>query len=250
MIVSKTKELEISTIVVSGARNLFKAALARSILGVTFKKYRRRRGEFFANRAHNEAVTEGIFECLYELLLTHLRNVSDLDIKTRLKPQWDDASGRILSVSDVSVSVYMKVGELKIEKLRVRETISSVRVDLFFSEIDARSKELRSELPKIIREIGTDKVEFSEKDFLSAEGQKLGKTYGITTVPSILINAEKLLVDPDEKYLKQEIEKAFAARVEPAGNLEFVPDSLLKPNVQVLAQIPASIRKMGNSKLS
>lgn len=233
---SKTKELEISTIVVSGTRNSFKAALARSILGVTFKKFSRRKGEFFVNRVHNEIVTESVFDCLYESLLIRLRNVSDLDIKTKLKPQWDE-NGKILAVSDISVSVYMKVGELKIKKLQVRETIESVKVDLFFSEIDARSKKLRNDLPKIIDEIGKQKIEFTEYDFLSPKGQKMAKAYQVTTVPTVLINAEKLLVDPDEKCLRQEIEKAFAARVEPIGNAEFLPDNLLKPNVQVLAEI-------------
>lgn len=234
----KTKEFEISTVVVSGTRNLFKAALARSILGVTYKKFNKRKKPFFANRVHNEIVTESVFDYLYESLLSTLRNFSDLDIKTKLKPQWDE-NGKILSVSDLSVSVYMKVGELKIEKLHVRETVESIKVDLFFSEIDARSKKLRTDLPKIIDEIGKQKIEYAEHDFLNTEGQKMAQAYGITTVPTVLINAEKLLEDPDENQLRQELEKAFQARVEPIGNIEFIPDTLLKPNVKVLSQINA-----------
>jgi hypothetical protein len=233
---SKVKEFEISTVVVSGTRNLFKAALARSILGVTYKKFSKRKKLFFANRIHNEIVTESVFDYLYESLLSTLRNFSDLDIKTKLKPQWDE-DGKILSVSDLSVSVYMKVGELKIEKLHVRETVESIKVDLFFSEIDARSKKLRTDLPKIIGEIGKQKIEYAEHDFLNTEGQKMAQAYRITTVPTVLINAEKLLEDPDENQLRQELEKAFQARVEPIGKAEFLPDTLLRPNVQVLAKI-------------
>jgi len=236
-VLSKTKEFEISTVVVSGTRNLFKAALSRSLLGVTYKKFSRRKGKFFANRVHNEIVMEGVFDCLYESLLSTLRNVSDLDIKTKLKPEWDE-NGKLLSVSDLAVSVYMKVGELKIQKLQVIDSIDSIKIDLFFSEIDARSRKLRNDLPKIIEEIGKQRIEFAEHDFLSPKGQQMAQAYGITTVPTVLINAENPILDPDENQLRQEIEKAFQARVEPTG-IEFIPDSLLKPNVKVLSQINA-----------
>ena len=46
-----------------------------------------------------------------------------------------------------------------------------------------------------------------------------------------------LLVDPGENQLKQELEKAFQARVEPVRNIEFIPDTLLKPNVKVLSKL-------------
>lgn len=233
---SKTKEFEISTVIVSGTRNLFKAALSRSILGVTYKKFSRRKAKFFANRVHNEIVTESVFECLYESLLSTLRNVSDLDIKTKLKPEWDE-NGKLLAVSDLAVSVYMKVGELRIEKLHVQETVESIKVDLFFSEIDARSKKLRNELPKIVDEIGKQKIEYTEHNFLVPEGRKMAEAYGVTTVPTVLINAEKSLVDPEENQLRQELEKAFEARVKPIGNVEFSPDIRLKTNVQLLAGI-------------
>ncbi|MEM2146816.1 MAG: hypothetical protein QW279_15745 [Candidatus Jordarchaeaceae archaeon] len=233
---SKTKELEISTVIVSGTRNLFKAALSRSLLGVTYKKFSKRKTKFFANRTHNEIVTEGVFDCLYESLLTSVTNVSDLDIKTKLKPEWDE-NGKLLSVSDLSVSVYMKVGELKIQKLQVKDTIDSIKIDLFFSEIDARSRKLRTDLPSIIKEIGNQKIEYTEHDFLTPEGRQMAQAYKIETVPTVLINAEKPLEDPNENQLRQEIEKAFQARVEPIGNIEFIPDNLLKPNVKVVSQI-------------
>jgi hypothetical protein len=235
-VLSKTKEFEISTVVVSGSRNLFKAALSRSLLGVTYKKFSRKKGKFFANRIHNEIVTEGVIDCVHESLLSTLRNVSDLDMKTKLKPEWDE-NGKILAVSDLSVSVYMKVGELKIKKLQVQDTVDSIKVDLFFSEIDARSKKLRNDLPIIINEIGKERVEYAEHDFLTSEGQQLAQAYKITTVPTVLINAEKALLDPEENHIKQELEKAFQARIEPVGNIEFIPDTLLKPNVKVLSQI-------------
>jgi len=233
---SKTRELKINTVVVSGKRNLFKAALSRSILGVTFKKFKRKRQEFYKHRVHNEAVTESVFDWLYESLLMHLRNIGDLEVRTRLKPRWNE-NGKILAVSDVTVSVYMKVGELKVNKLEVHERFKNVKIDLFYSEIDARSKKLRQELPQLMENLGGKNFDYTEHNFLALKGKKMAKIYNVETVPTVMINAEKLLVDPDEKKLRQEIERAFTATVKPSDKPQFIPDPLIKPNVELLATV-------------
>lgn len=233
---SKNRELAISTVVVSGKRNLFRAALSRSVLGVTFKKFKRKKQEFYKHRVHNEAVTESVFDWLYESLLMHLRNIGDLEIKTNLKPQWDE-NGKILAVSDIAVSVYMKVGELKVSELKVYERFKNVKIDLFYSEIDARSKRLRQELPQLMETLGRENFDYAEHNFLTPAGQKMAQAYNIETVPTVMINAEKLLVDPDEKKLRQEIERAFTATVKPSDGPQFVPDPSIKANVELLAKI-------------
>ena len=55
-------------------------------------------------------------------------------------------------------------------------------------------------------------------------------------VPTAMINAEKL-VDPDEKKLRQEIERAFTATVKPSDKSKFIRDPLMKPNAELLAKI-------------
>lgn len=233
---SKSTELEINTVVVSGKRNLFKAALSRSILGVTFKKFKRRRQEFYKHRVLNEAVTDSVFDWIYESLLMHLRNIGNLDVKTNLRLQWN-RNGKILSVSDITTSVYMKVGELKVNKLQVHERLKNVKIELFYSQIDAGSNKLRIELPKLIETLGKENFDYAEYNFLEAEGEKMAETYNIETVPSVLINAEKILVNPDERKLRQEIERAFTATVKPTDDSQFIPDPLMKPNVELLAKI-------------
>jgi hypothetical protein len=233
---SKTKALKIRTVIVSGKRKLFKAALSRSILGVTFKKFKRKKQEFYKHRAHNEAVTESIFDWIYEYLLTRLRNLSDLEIKTYLTVIWDE-NGKILAVSDVTVPIYMKVGELKVNELKVREKFKNIKIDLFYSHIDARSKWLRAYLPRLINSLGKENFDYSEHNFLTPAGEKMAQAYKIETVPTVMINAETKLVDPDEQKLRQEIEKAFAPVVEPSTNPDFRLDPRMKPNVELLAKL-------------
>ncbi|MFQ6068760.1 MAG: hypothetical protein ACE5KD_04360 [Candidatus Bathyarchaeia archaeon] len=233
---SKTRALEIRTVIVSGKRGLFKAALSRSILGVTFKKFKRKKQEFYKHRAHNEAVTESVFNWLYEYLLTRLRNLSDLEIKTYLKLIWDE-NGKILAVSDITVPIYMKVGELKVNELQVREKFKNIKIDLFYSDIDARSKKLRSDLPQLIESLGKENFDYSEHNFLTPVGKEMAQAYKIETVPTVMINAETKLVDPPEQKLRQEIEKAFAPVVEPSTDPQFSFDPQMKPNVELLAEL-------------
>jgi len=232
----RAKELEIRTVIVSGERSSFKAALSRSILGVTFKKFKRRRQEFYKHRVYNEAVTESVFDWLYESLLMYLRNIGDLEIKTNLKPKWDE-NGKILAVSNIIVSVYMKVGELKLSELKVYERFKDVKIDLFYSEIDARSKKLRSVLPNLMKSLGEANFVYKQYDFLKPKGKKMAEAYKIETVPTLVINAETVLVDPDEKELRQEIERAFAPAVEPSERPQFTFDPSMKPNVELLAEL-------------
>ena len=50
-------------------------------------------------------------------------------------------------------------------------------------------------------------------------------------------NAEKILVNPDERKLRQEIERAFTATVKPSDDPQFIPDLSIKPNVELISRI-------------
>lgn len=84
---------------------------------------------------------------------------------------------------------------------------------------------------------GDENFEYSEHNFLEEKGRKMAAAYKVETVPTILVNAEKLLVDPDENKLRQEIERALTATVRPSSELHFIPDPSMKPNVETLAKI-------------
>lgn len=234
---AKTISQDIRTVIVSGERKQFKAALSRSILGVTYKKFKRKKREFYRHRAHNEAITDSVFDWLYEYLLTKMRNLSDLEIKTYLRVNWNE-TGKILAVSDIKVPIYMRVGGLEVDKLEVLEEFQKIKIDLFYSHIDARSKELQSNLPRLIEELGKENFNYAEYNFLEPEGEEMAHAYDIETVPTVMINAEKPpLVNPSEEKLRQEIEKAFAPAVRPTVNPQFSYDPSMKANAELLVEI-------------
>lgn len=232
----KKKELEIHTVIVDGKSSNFRAALSRSILGVTWVKFKRRKQAFYQHRVHNLAITQSIFNWLYESLLVHLRNPSTYKLKTDLKPIWNE-NGKIEAISDVTVSVYMKIGELKVKELQVYEKFKSAKIDFFYSEVDFASQKLKSELPRIIESMGKENFDYHEYDYSTKEGKKMAEAYGIKGTPTIVINAEKRLENPDEKKLRQEIERAFAPVVKPSDKPQFVFDAEAKSTVESLINI-------------
>ena len=232
----KKKELEIHTVIVDGKPSNFRAALSRSILGVTWVKFKRRKQTFYQHRVHNLAITQSVFNWLYEYLLSRLRNLGTYKLKTDLKPVWNE-NGKIQAISDITVSVYMKIGELKVKELQVHERFRSVKIDFFYSETDFASKELRLKLPSIIESLGKENFDYKEYNFSAKEGKDMAQAYGVKGTPTIVINAEKKLENPDEKRLRQEIERAFAPVVKPASKPQFAFDTEAKSNVESLVNI-------------
>jgi len=236
---SKTKELRINTVIVNGDFDSFKAALNRSILGVTFKKFKRKRSRFYQHRVHNTAITQEICDWLYAYLLAnqHLgvgKNLRDFKLRTNLTVTWDE-TGKILGVSDVEVSIYSEVGKLSVDILEPREKSEKVKLDLFYSNIDIASQKIRSELPNIIEALGEENFHYVEHDFLG-KGKESAQLWNVKHVPTVIINDEKRLENPDEKELRQEIEGAFAPDIKPIGpRFEFAEAT--KSNVTLLATI-------------
>ena len=99
-------EMVIRTVIVAGDYDSFKAALTRSIIGVTFKKFKRLGGRFYATKGDNVAIVDAVCKAVYEELQKNLTNVplKHLRVATTLKLKWD-RDGRNIDVSDVKVSV-------------------------------------------------------------------------------------------------------------------------------------------------
>jgi hypothetical protein len=235
---SRKRELEIHTSVVNGDDDSFKAALNRSMLGVTFKKFKSKGRVFYQNRIYNTLVTQRIYDNIRQVLLQqpYSRNLSDLKVKVDFKPEWDD-TGKILQVSDINVSVFVKIGNLTIQELKVKKEIQKIQVDLFYSTIDAASQKVRKILDSIIEELGPDNIGKQEHDFLDPKNDEIKKRYKITTVPTVLIGNTKL-ENPDERELKSEIELAFNPEVEPINInvVAFKLDASLPETVEKLTE--------------
>jgi len=229
------RELEIRTTIVDGNYESFKAALARSILGVTYRRFKRKGREFYQHRKYNESVTRRICDWFYEYLRSKTRlNISDLKLKTDLTLRWNK-SGKILGFKNATVAIYLKVGELKVQELKIQKKREKVKIDLFYSEIDISSQKIRELLPNILKTLGKEHFDYKEYNFLSKEGKEMANIYSIERVPTVVID-NVILENPDEKRLRSEIENAFALSVLSNGvefRLEQKIEDIIKPILKV-----------------
>lgn len=238
-IMVKGKSVEISTVIVNGDYDSFKAALTRSVLGVTFAKFKRKRSDFYQHRVHNTAITKRICNWLYEYLLTHpelrlQKNLRDFKLRTCLTLNWNE-TGKIIGVSDVKVFIYSEIAQLTVKKLQLLEKPEKIKVDLFFSQIDDPSIKLRSILPTMLKSMGYENFDYNEHDFLSKEGREAARIFHVDRVPTVVIDGNNY-VNPNEKKLRQELEGAFSPRIQ-AIEPKFQFSKVAKPNVALLANI-------------
>ena len=210
-----TKELRIHTVIVNGELESFKAAFSRSVLGVTFKKFKRKKSEFYKYRTHNMLVTRRIIEQAYEHLLSEkvLKDISlrDLELKTDYTIRWND-DGKILAISDVDVSIYLKVGTLQVKRMEVVEKPERIKLDFFYSDFDASSQKLKTILSSLVSSIGRENFDYNKHDFMSDKGKKDAQIYNIKLIPALVID-DKVLVNPNERQIREALEGIFDPQI-------------------------------------
>lgn len=231
-----SKELGIHTVIVDGDFRSFKAAFLRSVLGVTFRKFKRKKSEFYQHRIHNEVVTQHVQKWLYEYLLTqtNLKNISDFKLKTDMTIVWSK-TGKIEAIRDIAVDIYLKYGELTVQRMEFGRKSETISIDLFYSDIDASSQRLRNVLPTLIESMGSENFEYTEHDFLEEKERQLGQAYGVERVPNVVINAENPIENPDERTLRQEIQKAFSPMLM-VMKQDFSVEPIKQPVAELLAK--------------
>ena len=208
------RSLDIRTVIVDGTEEGFKTALRRSVLGVTFRKNKRHPG-FYQNKVHNVAVTERICEWIYEYLLSKnlLRSMSQFKLKTELKITWD-TTGKIIGISNLKSTIYLEIAELQVKDLKIYEELEKVKVDFFYSNIDAASPVLREQLHLMMQNLGRENFIFTEYDFLDkTKNEDNVRFYEVDRVPTIVIN-DKKYVNPDGKELLSKLQSAFVPKVQ------------------------------------
>lgn len=226
--------LLIRTVVVDGTEDSFKSALRRSILGVTFRKNKRYGNNFYQHRFYNIAVTDRLCQWLYEYLLaeTPLQNISQFKVKAELFIKWD-ASGKIAGASGIKVSVYLKMGDLGVGNLGVQEEHEKVKIEFFYSDIDAASPMVSDQLTKIMESLGTENFEVTRYNFQNNEHKKVADSCGVNKVPTVIINDEKF-ENPNEKDLRSRIDVAFSPQIV-AENASFILEPITDSIIEKLA---------------
>jgi hypothetical protein len=210
----KSRVLAIHTVVVKGDFESFKAAFSRSVLGVTFKKFKRKGRDFYQHRVHNEKVTNSVCNFLYEYLMRETQNMSSYDLRTDLTLHWNE-TGKILSISHIKVTVFLRAAELEVDKIEVQEKLDNIAIDLFYSDIDAASQKLKNKISDVIDSIGKENFKYNEWNILNKRGKEMADKYGVKLVPTIIIDADpkRIFENPDERTLRNEIEELYVPEI-------------------------------------
>lgn len=211
----KSRGLAIHTVVVKGDFDSFKAAFSRSILGVTFKKFKRKGREFYQHRVHNEKVTSSVCNFLYEYLMKETQNVSSYDLRTDLTVQWNE-TGKIQAISHIKVAVFLRAAELHVDEIKVKKKLDNIALDLFYSDIDVASQKLKSRISEIIDSLGKENFNYHEWNLLDKQGKEMAGKFGVKFAPTVIINADpkSILENPDEKLLHNEIEELYVPEID------------------------------------
>jgi len=209
-------EMEFRTTIVAGDYDSFRAALTRSIVGVTFKKFKKLGLRFYSKKAQNMAIVDIICRTFYEKLQAELPDVplQHLRIATVMKIKWD-REGQIRDLSDVRISVYEPVGELLIRSANIMKSSERIQVDLFYSSVDFASKTVRRDLDLIEQELGPGCLERHEYDYLDSAGRRIADKKNVKLVPAVVINDEEPLENPSRMVLEGKIHEKLAPYVDP-----------------------------------
>lgn len=188
-LLSMVKEMVLNTSVSAGKIDAFKAAFSRSVLGVTYKKYKRKGRPFFNNRKHNEEITKKSFEYIYLLLRKEYDiMLNDYDIRVKYTIGWDENDGKILYFKDLETNCYLKVCDLMIDKLELTQSESSVDIKIFYSNVDRGSKKLLSYIDDVLGEYENINITKSMHCVDDYDYEEISKIYHVEFVPTIVID--------------------------------------------------------------
>jgi len=234
-------QMEIRTTIVAGDYDSFKAALTRSIVGVTFKKFKRLGSRFYATKADNLAIVDSACRSLYEQLQGKLESkgipLKHLRVSTSMKLRWDK-DGRIADLSDVRVGVFQPIGELSVKSASIQRKTEGIRLDLFYSSVDFRSQAIRKELDQLVSEVGKDLLQREDHDYLQPEAKREADKLGVKLVPAVVINREEVIDDPSRATLSNKINEFLSFDVKTIDT-RFLSEVTLGPISQQLVKFKA-----------
>lgn len=209
----KSKPLEVTSRLVDGDYDSFKAATNRALLGVTFVK-NKRKPNIYQSRLYNQALVEELIRFAHLKLEKELgpNVLKYLKLHTSLKIDWD-SDGRIKDVTDLKISVYSSIGELDLGDLVFSSSREKLIIDCFYSKVDAASPSVQSTLKELEQTMGRDNIEVNNFDFLSDEGRKKAQLMKVTKVPTVVVNKELYLENPTKSQILDRLNENLAPKI-------------------------------------
>jgi hypothetical protein len=228
---------DVRTTITGAAFDSFKTGLTKVIVGVTYKKFKNRGASFFQTKPYNMTITDEFCNKLYENLVNNLGGIkpSDVSVTTSMTISWNNV-GRIEKISNLRMSIFKPVGELSVGDSEITKRTDSVRVDFFYSDIDAASPRVKEILDKV-KEGSSGDIEIVLHNFADAEVRRVGAKMKVNKVPTVVLNGEITLENPNESALIGKINEALRPEVT-LGDVKFTPlrtaSESVKPSATLL----------------
>lgn len=237
MDMSKRKPLEVTSRLVSGDYDSFKAANNRSLMGVSYVS-NKRKPKVSQARHYNQAVVEELIRYAHSKLQENLgaNTLKYLKLHTSLKIDWD-STGRISSITDLRISAYSPVGELDLGDVVFGKNPERVVVDFFYSKVDAASPVVEANLKELEQSMGHDNLHLTSYDFFSDEGKRKAQLLKVTRVPAVVLGGKTLLENPTKNQIFDGVNEMLAPRIE-STRIDFMKEPSLGLVTQALAAKP------------
>jgi len=228
------REFPVKTTVMDGNYDSLKAAFSRSVLGVTYKKNKRKKKSFYATRVHNEEFTKKAFEYLYLTLRNKVEdNLNKYKLRATYTLIWDD-NGTIMGFKDLTFNIYQTTGTLIIDNIHLTKNEDIVKIDVFYSDYDSGSKMTLDILNKIEKEIGLDKISISKHNINDDDYQEMTRLFNVELIPAVQINEIKIK-EPDEKKIRDAILKTLDQKIK-SPEPQYIPETDFKKTILKLSQ--------------
>src|SRR2546422_482834 len=188
LLMSKHRPLEVTSRLVPGDYDSFKAANSRSLMGVTYIS-NRRKPRISQSRRYNQAVVEELIRYAYSKLQQEMGSnvLKYLRLHTSLRIDWDNA-GRIKEITDFKISAYAPVAELDLGNVIFGGNPERLVVDFFQSKVDAASPVVAASLKELEQTMGAENIQINSYDFFSEEGKHKAQLLKVIRVPPVVIN--------------------------------------------------------------
>jgi len=230
---SKHRPLEVTSRLVAGDYDSFKAAINRSLMGVTYIS-NRRKPKISQSRRYNQVVVEELIRHAYSKLQQELGSnvMKYMKLHTSLRIDWDSA-GRIKEISDLKISAYSLVGELDLGSIVFGGSPEKILVDFFQSKVDAASPVVAANLKELEQTMGPENVQINTYDFFSEEGKRKAQLLKVTKVPTVVINGTTTLENPTKNQIFDQVNESLTPSIKSTRS-DFMLEPSSKPVLEAV----------------
>jgi len=235
---AKRRPMEVTSRLVDGDYDSFKAANSRSLLGVTYVK-NKRKPNISQSRRYNQVVVEELIRYAHSKLQKEIGSniLKYLQLHTSLKMDWDPA-GRIKEISDLKISLYAHVGELDLGNIVFGSSPEKIIVDFFYSKMDAASPLVESGLKELEIAMGPDNVQVNSYDFFSEEGKRKAQLLKVAKFPTVVINGVLPLENPTKNQIFDRVNEMLTPSLKSSK-----ADFMLEPSSKLVYETISSKSK-------